>query len=172
MEPPIAFELVAINDIVSIETCPYFLKLGSIYWPAPTTIVQTKRVLILNGYSVRFTHQHLASVNLSDVELVFKCTGKANDSNFATAWLRSGAKPVLILGPPKHADVTVLLGANDRVLQAQRIISNASCTTNVLAPFLCFLDGNFGVLAGHITTDGVSQPKCPMSHKKCCDEYV
>ena len=77
MEPPIAFELVAINDIVPIETCPYFLKLGSIYWPAPATLVQTKRVLILNGYSVRFTHQHLTSVDMSDFGVVFKCTGKA-----------------------------------------------------------------------------------------------
>ena len=98
--------------------------------------------------------------------------GKSNDSNFATAGLRSGPKTVLILGPSEHADVTVVLGANDHLLQAQRIISNASCTTNALAPFLLVLDGDFGVLAGHITTNGVSQPKCPLSHKKCCDEYV
>ena len=131
-----------------------------------------KRVLTLSGHLVRFTHQHLTSVDMSDFDVVFKCTGKANDSNFATAGLRSGAKTVLILGPSEHADVTVVLGANDHVLQAQRIISNASCTTNALARFLLVLDGDFGVLAGHMTTDGVSQRKCPMSHKKCCDEYV
>ena len=98
--------------------------------------------------------------------------GKSNDSNFATAGLRSGPKTVLILGPSEHADVTVVLGTNDHLLQAQRIISNASCTTNALAPFLLVLDGDFGVLAGHTATNGVSQPKCPLSHKKCCDEYV
>ena len=89
---------------------------------------------------------------MSDVDVVFKCTGKANDPNFASAGLQSGVVRVLISGPSEYADVTVVLGANDHVLQGQRIISNASCRTNALAPLLCVLDDNFMVLAGHMTT--------------------
>ena len=168
MEPPIAFELVATNDIAPIEKCAYLLELDSVYGLAPATIVQTKRALTLNGYPVRLTQQHdLISVDMSDVDVVVKCTGKANDPNFASAQLRSGAKRVLILGPSEHADVMVVLGANDNVLQGQRIISNASCRTNALAPLLCVLDDSFMVLAGHMTTihcDTGSQPTIDAPH--------
>lgn len=153
MEAPIGFELVAINDIAPIETCAYLLEYDSVYGPAPAKIVIAECALILNGHSVRFTQQHdLASVDMSDVDVVFECTGKAGDSQFACSGLQSGAKRVLISGPSEHADVTVVLGANDHVLQDQKIISNGSCTTNALAPLLRVLDDAFGVMAGHMTT--------------------
>jgi len=87
----------------------------------------------------------LAAVDLSDVDVVFECTGKAVTAQFASAGLRAGAQRVLISGPSECADVTVVLGANDHVLSGQRIVSNASCTTNALAPLLRVLHEAYGV---------------------------
>ena len=89
---------------------------------------------------------------MTDVDVLFDCTGKANTAKFASAGLRAGAKRVLISGPSEHADVTIVLGANDHLLRDQKIMSNASCTTNALAPLLRVLDDEFGVTAGHMTT--------------------
>ena len=96
--------------------------------------------------------QIYASVDLTDVDVVFECTGKAVTLQFATAGLRAGARRVLISGPSECADVTVVLGANDHVLRGQSIVSNASCTTNALAPLLRILHEAYGVRAGHMTT--------------------
>ena len=88
MEVPIAFELVAINDVAPIETCAYLLEYESIYGPVMATIVHSKCALILNGHLVRFTQQHdLASVDMSDVDVLFECTGKGSDLQFATAFI-------------------------------------------------------------------------------------
>ena len=153
MEAPRAFELIAINDIAPIETCAYLLEYDSVYGLAPAKIEQSECALILNGHSVRFSHQNdLGSTNMSDIDVVFECTGKANTAYFSAAGLRAGAKRVLISGPSDHADVTVVLGANGHVLRDQKVVSNASCTTNALAPLLRVLDDGFGVMSGHMTT--------------------
>lgn len=153
MQAPQIFELVAVSDIAPIETCAYLLEFDSVYGPSPAAVEQADGALILNGRSVRFTQQgDVAKVDMTDVDVLFECTGKANTAKFASAGLRAGAKRVLISGPSEHADVTIVLGANDHLLRDQKIMSNASCTTNALAPLLRVLDDEFGVTAGHMTT--------------------
>lgn len=148
-----AFELVAINDIAPIETCAYLLEFDSVYGPAPGSVAYTGDALFLGGHSVRFTQSAaLDAVDLSDVDIVFECTGKAADRSFAEAGLRAGAKRVLISGPSDVADVTVVLGANDHVLAGQTVVSNASCTTNALAPLVRVMNDAYGVKTGHMTT--------------------
>jgi len=147
------FDLVAINDIAPLETCAYLLEFDSVYGPMVGSIESSSDRLIVNGHAVRFSQKSdLAEVDLSDVDVVFECTGKAVTAQFASAGLRAGAQRVLISGPSECADVTVVLGANDHVLSGQRIVSNASCTTNALAPLLRVLHEAYGVLAGHMTT--------------------
>ncbi|MEM9580388.1 MAG: aldehyde dehydrogenase, partial [Pseudomonadota bacterium] len=81
-----------------------------------------------------------------------ECTGLAGNRAVATRGLQAGARKVLISGPSETADKTIVLGANDDELGAARIVSNASCTTNALAPLARLLDDHFGVLSGHMTT--------------------
>jgi glyceraldehyde 3-phosphate dehydrogenase len=86
------------------------------------------------------------------VDLVMECTGRAEQREVAERGLRAGAGRVLISGPSSAADVTVVLGANDGVLAGQKIVSNASCTTNALAPLAKLIHQNWGIVTGSMTT--------------------
>ena len=83
---------------------------------------------------------------------MLECTGRADRIEVAAQGLAAGAKRVLISGPSKAADLTVVLGANDGLLKDQRIVSNASCTTNALAPLVKLLNDTWGVVTGSMTT--------------------
>ncbi len=153
MPKPRQFELVAVNDIAPIETCAYLLEFDSVYGPAQGDISQMGTNLWISGEQVRFSQETtLDRVDLRDVDVVFESTGKAIDRDFAAAGLRAGAQKVLISGPSAVADITVVEGANANLLANQKIVSNASCTTNALAPLIKALDQAFGVQSGHMTT--------------------
>ncbi len=94
----------------------------------------------------------ISTLNLSDIDVVLECTGRADAHDIATRGLAAGAKRILISGPSNAAEVTVVLGANDHALTNQRIVSNASCTTNALAPLVNLLHQTWGVLTGSMTT--------------------
>jgi glyceraldehyde 3-phosphate dehydrogenase len=81
-----------------------------------------------------------------------ECTGRADTRDVATRGLRAGARRVLISGPSNAADLTLVLGANDDLLAAQPIVSNASCTTNALAPLARLIHENWGIVTGSMTT--------------------
>ena len=94
----------------------------------------------------------LSALNLRDSDLVLECTGRAEAREVAERGLRAGAGRVLISGPSGAADVTVVLGANDDRLGDQKIVSNASCTTNALAPLARLIHRNWGIVTGSMTT--------------------
>lgn len=147
------FELAAINDIAPLDSCAYLMEYDSVYGIAQFSVEQSDGALILDGHRVPVTHvDDLGILDLSDVDLVFECTGKANSRAFAEAGLRAGAKAVLMSGPSPIADITAVEGANADVLAGQRVVSNASCTTNAFAPLLNVLDQAYGLLGGHMTT--------------------
>ena len=153
MPGPKPFQLVAINDIAPLETCAYLLEFDSVYGPASLPVRQMENALGLGDAVVRFTQSPvLDAVDMSDVNVLFECTGKADTRDFASAGLRAGAAKVLISGPSSVADVTIVEGANEALLQGQTVVSNASCTTNALAPLMRALDDNFGLVSGHMTT--------------------
>ena len=146
-------EIIAVNDIAPAETCAYLLEFDSTYGPLPGVRL-LPGVLMVGNNRLALTHQpDLSTLNLADIDLVLECTGKADTPAIAQAGLRAGARRVLISGPSKAAQATVVLGANDADLNADlTVISNASCTTNALAPLARLLDDELGITAGWMTT--------------------
>ncbi|QIE45372.1 aldehyde dehydrogenase [Pseudohalocynthiibacter aestuariivivens] len=147
------FELVLINEIEPLETCAYLFQYDSIYGPWPGTVDTSENALTVDGRPIPFhAETDLRTLDLSGVDLVLECTGMAGRRAVAERGLQAGAGAVLVSGPAAEADVTLVLGANEDDMGDARIISNASCTTNALAPLLKRLDESFGVIDGQMTT--------------------
>ncbi|MCC0077706.1 MAG: aldehyde dehydrogenase [Rhodobacter sp.] len=146
-------EIVGINDIAAPETCAYLLEYDSIFGPLDGVSLEGD-VLVVQGRRLPLSRQSdLSALDLTGIDLVLECTGKADDRTVAERGLQAGARRVLISGPSDAADATVVLGANDAVLTPDlAIVSNASCTTNALAPLVRVLDDAFGITAGWMTT--------------------
>lgn len=148
-----ALDIVAVNDIAGLETCAYLFKYDSVFGPFRGHVGTAQDALVIDGRSLRFsTLSDLSQLDLSDIDLVLECTGKARDRAFAARAMTGGAKRVLISGPCPDADLTLVLGANDDALSDQQIVSNASCTTNALAPLMRLLDEAYGIATGTMTT--------------------
>ncbi|SEQ83700.1 glyceraldehyde 3-phosphate dehydrogenase [Loktanella sp. DSM 29012] len=146
-------EVVAINDIAPLETCAYLFKYDSVYGPYPLAVVGIGHALRIGDLSIPVWSQpDLAKADLSEIDVVLECTGRAVTQDVADAGLVAGAAAVLISGPSPAAEVTVVLGANTHDLGTARIISNASCTTNAIAPLLRIIDLGLGIERAHITT--------------------
>ncbi len=147
------FELVLINEIEPLATCAYLFEYDSIYGPWPGTVATGPERLIVDGKPLLFRSEpDLRALDLTGVDLVLECTGMAGTRAMAERGLEAGARAVLISGPAAEADVTLVLGANEELLGEQRIISNASCTTNALAPLVRLLDEAYGLISGQMTT--------------------
>jgi len=109
--------------------------------------------LVIDGRAIPLHRSpDISGLELKGVDVVLECTGRADAREMATRGLRAGARAVLISGPSKAADLTVVLGANEAELRGQKIVSNASCTTNALAPLVRLIDENWGVVTGSMTT--------------------
>ncbi len=153
LQNPGRFELVLINDIEPLATCAYLFQYDSIYGPWPGNVDHGPDQLLVDGRPIPFHAQDdIRALDLSKVDVVLECTGMAGDRSVAERGLQAGAGAVLISGPSSEADVTLVMGANDHVLGNERIISNASCTTNALAPLMHLLDHEFGLVSGQMTT--------------------
>lgn len=146
-------ELVLINDIESLENCAYLFEYDSVFGPYRGTVALDGRNLVVDGRAIPFhSTPDLRSLDLSGIDVVLECTGMAGSRALAERGLEAGARFVLISGPSDEADITLVIGANEEQLTDQRIVSNASCTTNALAPLLRILDESFGVVSGQMTT--------------------
>lgn len=146
-------EVVGINDIAAAEMCAYLFQYDSVFGPWQGTVELDGGALVVDGRALPL-HQvaDLSTLDLSGVDVVMECTGRADAREVAARGLQAGARRVLVSGPSRGADVTVVLGANEGVLAGQEIVSNASCTTNALAPLLRLLDEGWGVVTGSMTT--------------------
>jgi glyceraldehyde 3-phosphate dehydrogenase len=146
-------EIAALNDSAPLGLIAYLLRFDSVFGPFPGTVGEAEGALIVNGRTIPFTRSpDLDGVDFTGIDIVLDCTGKARTREIAERPLRAGAGAVLISGPSEAADVTVVLGANDDALGDARIVSNASCTTNALAPLLRALDDAWGIERAHMTT--------------------
>jgi glyceraldehyde 3-phosphate dehydrogenase (phosphorylating) len=147
-------EIVAVNDIAPLETCAYLFEFDSVFGPFPCSVETEPGVLIAAGRRIPFTQQpDLSQLDLATVDILMECTGRASDRVIAEQGLAAGAARVLVSGPSPDADLTVVLGANDEKLTpAHRIVSNASCTTNALAPLARVLDDACGLETALMTT--------------------
>jgi glyceraldehyde 3-phosphate dehydrogenase len=146
-------EIVGINDIATPEMCAYLFEYDSVFGPWRGSVALEGGALVVDGRRVQLHRApDLSVLDLSGVDLVMECTGRAEAREVAERGLRAGASRVLVSGPSSAADVTVVLGANDGVLAGQRVVSNASCTTNALAPLARLIHQNWGIVTGSMTT--------------------
>lgn len=150
-------EVVAINDLTDNPTLAHLLKYDSAQGPFEGTVEATDDALIVNGnkinaYAVR-NPEELPWADLG-VDLVLECTGIFRTKEKAGLHLKAGAKDVIISAPAKGSDVqTIVLGVNDEELDRRaNVFSNASCTTNCLAPVAKIIDQNWGITVGSMTT--------------------
>ena len=147
-------DIVAINDIASGQDCAYLFEYDSVFGVWPGAVALEQGALIVDGRRMRLTRAaDLSDLDLSDIDVVLECTGRADTVEMSGRGLAAGARRVLISGPSEAAEFTVVLGANEDQLTPQmRVVSNASCTTNALAPLVRVLDRAFGVETGWMTT--------------------
>ncbi len=146
-------DIVGINDIAEADLCAHLFAYDSVFGPFPGAVTQSGEGININGKHIPL-HQtsDVSTLDLSSVDLVFECTGKAGNRDIAERGLNAGAARVLISGPSAAADLTLVLGANQELLQDQKIVSNASCTTNALAPLVKLIDDTWGLKTGWMTT--------------------
>lgn len=150
-------EIVAINDLTDTKTNAHLLKYDSTYGRFPGEVEATAGSLIVNGHKLQVIAQKdPAQIPWADlgVQVVIESTGFFTDAAKAAAHLQAGAKKVIISAPAKGEDLTVVLGVNDHMYDPKKhhIVSNASCTTNCLAPTAKVLNDAFGIERGLMNT--------------------
>ena len=149
-------ELVAINDLGDIKSNAHLLKYDSIHGPIANTISYENNEILIDSSSVKFFSERDPSQlpwNDLDIDIVFECTGFFTSKEKASSHLTAGAKKVLISAPAQDPDKTIVYGVNHSELQEDDlIISNASCTTNCLAPLAKVINDKFGIKSGLVNT--------------------
>ncbi|MCB0496567.1 MAG: type I glyceraldehyde-3-phosphate dehydrogenase [Cyclobacteriaceae bacterium] len=149
-------EVVAINDLTDTKTLAHLLKYDSVHGKFPGTVEASETGIIVNGKEIRiYAEREPAKLPWGDlgVEIVLESTGRFVDAEGAGGHLTAGAKKVVISAPAKGDIPTVVLGVNEETLTgSETIMSNASCTTNCLAPMAKVLDDTFGIEKGYIST--------------------
>ena len=151
------FEVVAVNDLTDNETLAHLLKYDSTYGRYDAEIAATDEGVTVNGRLLKVTaEKDPAALPWTElgVDLVIESTGHFTDAEAAHAHIDAGAKKVIISAPAKNEDITVVLGVNETAYDpaAHHIISNASCTTNCLAPVAKVVLETFGIQQGMMTT--------------------
>ncbi len=147
--------LVAVNDLASIDQLAYALKYDSVYRGFPGEVRTTPEGLAIDGRPVRFSAtREIAEIDWQGVDYVIEATGKFRKRDQVAAHLRDEVRAVILTVPAKDAlDATVVIGANDEVLTgSERVLSNASCTTNAAAPVTGVIHRAFGIERGYINT--------------------
>jgi glyceraldehyde 3-phosphate dehydrogenase len=150
-------EFVAINDLTDSSTLAHLLKYDSTQGILDVFISSTEHSLNVDGNEIRiYTEKDPSKISWSDagVEYVLECTGLFREREMAAAHLESGARKVIISAPAKGPDITIVMGINHQEYNPQKhhVVSNASCTTNCLAPVCKVLLDNFGIEKGLMTT--------------------
>lgn len=151
------FDIVAVNASYPPETLAHLIKYDTVHGKFSGDVEFGENSLVVNGKEVRLVNsrnpEQLPWKELN-IDIVIEATGKFNSREKAALHLNAGAKKVILTAPGKNEDTTIVVGVNDNVLDLEEhhIISNASCTTNCLAPVVKVLDDNFGVENGFMTT--------------------
>jgi glyceraldehyde 3-phosphate dehydrogenase len=147
---------VHINDLATPEQLAFLLEYDSVHGNVPYDVTSDGKSITALGQTIPCTGiRNPEEVPWGDAgcDLVFECTGIFRDRKGAGRLLAGGAGKVIISAPAKEPDVTIVMGVNDDKLEpAHKIISNASCTTNCLAPVAKVLDEQFGIVHGQMTT--------------------
>jgi len=150
-------EVAAVNDLADAKINAHLLKWDSTYGPYPGEVKATDDSIMVDGKKVKvIAERDPANIKWRDlgVDIVLESTGLFTDATKAAAHLKGGAKKVLISAPAKNEDITIVLGVNEEQYNPQKhhVISNASCTTNCIAPVVKVLHQSFGFQKGLMTT--------------------
>lgn len=148
-------EVVAINDLHEIENLAYLLKYDSVHGKLDNKIEAGESTLVVNGNSIRITAERdPANINWgeADVDVVVDCTGVFTTMEKAQGHINAGAKKVIVSAPSKDIPMFVMGVNNNDITKEHKIVSNASCTTNCLAPIAKVLHDNFKIKEGLMTT--------------------
>ena len=150
-------EFVAVNDLTDTKTLAHLLKYDSVLGPISQAVKAEADSISIDGKQIKvFALKDPAQLDWSSLgaQIVVESTGKFTDANAAAAHLKGTVKKVIISAPAKNEDLTVVLGVNEDKYDPAKhnIISNASCTTNCLAPFVKVIHNKFGILKGLMTT--------------------
>jgi glyceraldehyde 3-phosphate dehydrogenase len=150
-------EVVAINDLTDTKTNAHLLKWDSNYGQYPGEVSYTDKAVVVDGKEIRvLAERDPAAIKWQDygATIVIESTGLFTDATKAAAHMKGGAKKVIISAPATNEDITIVLGVNEGKYDPQKhnIISNASCTTNGIAPVAKVLHQTFGIVKGLMTT--------------------
>ena len=151
------FEVVAVNDLTDTKNLAYLLKYDSIHGVLDAKVEAKDGFIAVDGKEIKVLSERdpekLPWKDLG-VEMVLESTGRFRDREGAGKHLKAGAKKVVISAPAKNPDVTIVLGANEKLYDKKKhnIISMASCTTNCLSPMVKILNDKFGLKRGFMTT--------------------
>ncbi|GAA2477764.1 type I glyceraldehyde-3-phosphate dehydrogenase [Terrabacter carboxydivorans] len=150
-------EVVATNDLMDNKTLAHLLKYDSILGRFPGEVSYDDTSIIVDGKSIRvFEERDPAAIDWAGVgaDVIVESTGFFTDAQKAKAHIDGGAKKVIISAPAKNEDITIVMGVNHDLYDAEKhtVISNASCTTNCLAPMAKALNDEFGIVKGLMTT--------------------
>ena len=149
-------EVVAINDLGSVEANAHLLKYDSVHGPFPGKVKTTKSTMDLGRGKIQvLAERDPSKLPWADlgVDIALECTGIFASKEKASAHLTAGAKKVLVSAPADNADATIVYGVNHKDLRkSHKVVSNASCTTNCLAPVAKVLNDLCGIKQGYMTT--------------------
>jgi glyceraldehyde 3-phosphate dehydrogenase len=150
-------EVAAVNDLADAGTNAHLLKWDSTYGPYPGEVKATDDSIMVDGQKIKvLAERDPANIKWGDmgIDIVIESTGLFTDATKAAAHLKGGAKKVIISAPAKNEDITIVLGVNEEQYNPEKhnVISNASCTTNCIAPVVKVLHQSFGLAKGLMTT--------------------
>ncbi|MGI9400132.1 MAG: type I glyceraldehyde-3-phosphate dehydrogenase [Rhizobiaceae bacterium] len=163
-------EVVAINDLGPVETNAHLMRYDSVHGKFPGTVTVDGDTIDVGQGPIRVTAERdPAKLPWSDVDIALECTGIFTARDKAALHLENGSKRVLVSAPASGADKTIVYGVNhDQLTSDDTVVSNASCTTNCLAPVAMIMNNNFGIEKGYMTTIHAytgDQPTLDTMHK-------
>ncbi|HWR29206.1 MAG TPA: ArsJ-associated glyceraldehyde-3-phosphate dehydrogenase [Negativicutes bacterium] len=150
-------EIIAVNDLTDAATLAHLLKYDSVHGKLNAEVKVEKDTIVVNGKAIKVLAERdpaLLPWGTLGVQVVVESTGRFTEASKAAAHIKAGAKKVIISAPAKGEDITIVMGVNEGKYDAAKhnIISNASCTTNCLAPMAKVIHESFGIKHGMMTT--------------------
>lgn len=148
-------EVIGINDLTDPETLAHLLKFDSVHGKFNGTVEVKDNSIVVNGKEIKISaERNVEDIPWQNPDIVLESTGVFRTRETMSKHFNSGAKKVVLSAPAKdEMDATVVLGVNDNILNGnEKLLSNASCTTNCLAPMVKVLNENFGIQSGFMTT--------------------